>query len=184
MALSLFQWIGIGLGIALILIPIVRWFWKKFDMPSKWAIEYFYRQQKEAEEAEMWSSIESQIEAEESAKREFEMKQEQKQQLAGKSLDEEKSAEVWNKLGIDAPIKPVKREEPPPVILENDKISNDESGEPVPEAPDWELADKMAKLSQPVEGVPEAPDLEELSSQDSDGQKQSDDAEAGWADDW
>ena len=77
MALSLFQWIGIGLGIALILIPIVRWFWKKFDMPSKWAIEYFYRQQKEAEEAEMWSSIESQIEAEESAKREFEMKQEQ-----------------------------------------------------------------------------------------------------------
>ena len=80
MALGLFQWIGIGLVIALILIPIVRWFWKRFDMPSKWAIEVLQQKEKEAEEAQMWAGIESQVEAEETARREFEMKQKQKQE--------------------------------------------------------------------------------------------------------
>ena len=159
-------------------------------MPSKWALEYRQRQQKEAEEAEMWASIESRVEAEEFSKREFEMKQKQKQQLVGKSLDEESSAEVWNKLGIDAPIKPVKREEPPPVILDNDSrveteiSSSSDVEKPVSEAPDWELVDKMSKLSKPVEGVPEAPDLEELSKIDEVDGTEPDKTLAGWADDW
>ena len=159
-------------------------------MPSKWALEYRQRQQKEAEEAEMWASIESRVEAEESSKRDFEMKQKQKHQLAGKSLDENQSVDVWNKLGIDAPITPVKREQPPPVSLENDseggaeKSSNSDAGKPVPEAPDWELVDKMAKLSKPVEGVPEAPDLEELSSMDEVDETEPEPTQAGWADDW
>lgn len=189
-ALGLFQWIGIGLGIALILIPIVRWFWKRFDMPSKFAIEHIQRQKKEAEETEMWANIESQIELEESSKREFEIKQKQKQQLVGKSLDEESSVEVWNKLGIDAPLKPVKREEPPPVSLESDSrveteisLSSDVE-KSVPEAPDWELVDKMSKLSEPVEGVPEAPDLEELSKTDEIDGTKPEKTQAGWADDW
>ena len=155
-------------------------------MPSKLALEHRRRQEKEAEETEMWSNIESQIEIEESAKRNIEMKQKQKQQLAGKSLDAESSVEVWNKLGIDAPIKPVKREEPPPIIIDkdNDIASNNDSEELVPKEPDWELVDKMAKLSEPVEGVPEAPDLQELSNPDSDDENQSTQTEAGWADDW
>ena len=159
-------------------------------MPSKWALEHRQRQQKEAQEAEMWASIESRVEAEESSKRDFEMKQKQKHQLAGKSLDEDQSVDVWNKLGIDAPITPVKREQPPLVSLENDsegeteKSSNSDAGKPVPEAPDWELVDKMAKLSKPVEGVPEAPDLEELSSMDEGDETEPEPTQAGWADDW
>jgi len=159
-------------------------------MPSKWALEYRQRQQKEAQEAEMWASIESRVEAEESSKRDFEMKQKQKHQLAGKSLDEDQSVDVWNKLGIDAPIAPVKREQPPPVSLENnsegetEKPSNSNVGKLVPEAPDWELVDKMAKLSEPVEGVPEAPDLEELSSMDEGVETEPEPPQAGWADDW
>ena len=31
------------------------------------------------------------------------------------------------------------------------------------EEPDWELIEKMSKLSEPVEGVPDAPDLDKLS---------------------
>ena len=46
MALGLFQWIGIGLFVALVLIPLVRWFWKRFDMPSKFAIETMRQQKK------------------------------------------------------------------------------------------------------------------------------------------
>ena len=159
-------------------------------MPSKWALEHRQRQQKEAQEAEMWASIESRVEAEESSKRDFEMKQKQKHQLAGKSLDEDQSVDVWNKLGIDAPITPVKREQPPTVNLENDsegkteKSSNGDVVKPVPEEPDWELVDKMAKLSEPVEGVPGAPDLEELSSMVVDDETDTGQTKAGWADDW
>lgn len=168
MALGLFQIIGIGLAIALILIPIVRWFWKRFDMPSKFALEVLRRKEIEAEEAEMWAGIEAQVEAEETARREFEMKQKEKQERAGKSLDETQSAEVWNKLGIDVPIQPVEREITPPIVegkeTEVIELTLDNALKPSqsPEEPDWELVQKMSKLDKPVEGIPEAPDLDEL----------------------
>ena len=171
MAPGLFQMIGIGLAIALILIPIVRWFWKRFDMPSKFALEVLRRKEFEAEEAEMWAGIEAQVEAEETARREFEMKQKEKQERAGKSLDETQSADVWNKLGIDVPVQPVEREIAPPVVEQQEaevmdltldnalKSSN-------PDEPDWELVQKMSKLDKPIEGIPEAPDLDRLSEEE------------------
>ena len=171
MALGLFQMIGIGLAIALILIPIVRWFWKRFDMPSKFALEVLRRKEIEAEEAEMWAGIEAQVEAEETARREFEMKQKEKQERAGKSLDETQSADVWNKLGIDVPVQPVGREIAPPIVeqqeieaidltMDNALKSNN------PDEPDWELVQKMSKLDKPAEGIPEAPDLDRLSEEE------------------
>lgn len=167
MALGLFQMIGIGLAIALILIPIVRWFWKRFDMPSKFALEVLRRKEIEAEEAEMWAGIEAQVEAEETARREFEMKQKEKQERAGKSLDETQSADIWNKLGIDVPVQPVEREIAPLIVeqqeieaidltMDNALKSNN------PDEPDWELVQKMSKLDKPIEGIPEAPDLDRL----------------------
>ena len=168
MALALFQIIGIGLAIALILIPIVRWFWKRFDMPSKFALEVLRRKEIEAEEAEMWAGIEAQVEAEEVARREFEMKQKEKQERAGKSLDEIQSAEVWNKLGIDVPIQPVEREIAPQIVEKKEteaiELTLDNALKPSksPDEPDWELVQKMSKLDKPVEGVPEALDLDSL----------------------
>tara|TARA_B000000609_G_scaffold141835_1_gene120923 strand:+ start:1291 stop:1809 length:519 start_codon:yes stop_codon:yes gene_type:complete len=168
MALGLFQIIGIGLAIALILIPIVRWFWKRFDMPSKFALEALRRKEIEAEEAEMWAGIEAQVEAEEVARREFEMKQKEKQERAGKSLDETQSAEVWNKLGIDVPIQPVEREIAPQIVEKKEteaiELTLDNALKPSksPDEPDWELVQKMSKLDKPVEGVPEALDLDSL----------------------
>lgn len=168
MALGLFQIIGIGLAIALILIPIVRWFWKRFDMPSKFALEVLRRKEIEAEEAEMWAGIEAQVEAEEVARREFEMKQKEKQERAGKSLDETQSAEVWNKLGIDVPIQPVEREIAPQIVEKKEteaiELTLDNALKPSksPDEPDWELVQKMSKLDKPVEGVPEALDLDSL----------------------
>ena len=109
MALSLFQWIGLGLAIAIILIPIVRWFWLLFDKPSKRALEILQQQEDDAEEARVWAGIEAQVEIETTLQREIEMKQKEKQERSGKSLDEETSADLWTKLGIDVPIKPVER---------------------------------------------------------------------------
>ena len=172
MALSLFQAIGIGLFVALVLIPSVRWFWKRFDMPSKFAIETMRQQKKDAAEARMWSSIEAKVQAEEDARQALEIRQREKQESAGKSLDAEQSADVWNKLGIDTPIQPVERIEAPPVVLEKSEptieltMNNALKLDNKPDAPDWELVEKMSNLDKPVEGVPEAPDLDILSDED------------------
>ena len=187
MALSLFQWIGVGLGVAIVLIPTARWFWKKFDQPSKRALEIMKRHEEDAEEAEVWAGIEAQVESEIAAKREFEMKQREKQERSGKSLDEDKSTDAWTKLGIDVPIQPVEREEVPPILEEvidesdsDDEVEfeenpetteePDEPDEPdvidVTDEPDWELVEKMSKLGEPVDGVPDAPDLDELSGEE------------------
>ncbi len=157
MALSLFQWIGLGLVTAIILIPSVRWFWTRFDLPSKSALAIMKQQEEDAQEAETWAGIEAQVEAETAVKRDFEMKEREKQQLSGQSLDEHKSTDAWTKLGIDAPIQPVEREVAPPVVIVKDV-----------EEPDWELVEKMSKLAEPVEGVPDAPDLDQLSNEESD----------------
>tara|TARA_B100000674_G_scaffold91341_2_gene63948 strand:+ start:6070 stop:6495 length:426 start_codon:yes stop_codon:yes gene_type:complete len=141
-------------------------------MPSKFALEVLRRKEIEAEEAKMWAGIEAQVEAEETARREFEMKQKEKQERAGKSLDETQSAEVWNKLGIDVPIQPVERETAPTIIEEKEteviELTMDNALKPNngPDEPDWELVQKMSKLDKPAEGIPEAPDLDRLSEEE------------------
>ena len=166
MALSLFQYIGLGLVIALVLIPTVRWFWKRFDMPSKFAIEIIKRRKEEAEESKMWAVIGAQVQAEEDKKRQLDLSQKEKAAAAGKSLDIDQSVAAWNKLGIEVNsfteqeeketsenlVKaPVKFE----LTMENALKLNENS-----EEPDWELIEKMSNLGQPIEGVPEAPDLD------------------------
>ena len=128
-----------------------------FDKPSKRALEILKQQEEDAEEAMVWAGIEEQVEIEKALKRESEMKQKEKQERSGKSLDEESSAELWNKLGIDVPIQPVEREKASPIELEEKPV---QTGSPA--EPDWELVEKMSKLDKPLEGVPEAPDLDEL----------------------
>ena len=84
--------------IALILIPAVRWFWKRFDMPSKFAIETFRQRKKDEAESRMWASIEAKVQAEEEARQAYEIRQREKEEKGGKPLDSAQSAEVWNKL--------------------------------------------------------------------------------------
>ena len=163
MAFSLFQWIGLGFVVALVLIPTVRWFWRRFDMPSKFALETFRIRKQEAEEAEMWAGIEAQIKLEEDKMQEIEIKRKERDLVASKSLSDDQSAMVWNKLGIDVPIQPVEREKTSqleqqisPIELTMENALDIKSP---PQEPDWELIEKMSNLDKPTEGVPEAPDL-------------------------
>ena len=64
MALSLYQYLVIGFVTAAILIPIVRWFWKRFDLPSKRALKILQRQEEDEKERAMWAMIEAKVEAE------------------------------------------------------------------------------------------------------------------------
>jgi hypothetical protein len=167
MELSLFEYLGIGLAVAIVLIPIVRWFWKRFDLPSKRAVALMEREEEESHEKAMWASIEAQVEAEKQAVREFEMKQKAKQDSAGRTLGDEESTDAWTKLGIDIPMQPVAKVEAPPVVLSNpvEEVLEDEKLTSQVEEPDWELVARMEKLSDPVEGVPEAPDLSVLDNE-------------------
>ena len=161
MELTLFQWIGIGLVIALILIPIVRYFWKRFDLPSKRAQELMKQSEEEAIESRMWQSVEAQIEAEKQIAREIEMKRKENQEKSGKSLSKGESETAWAALGIEAPIQPVKRNVVSQVSTQSDENSERDSVqvENNQQEPDWELIEKMSNLDKPLEGVPEAPDL-------------------------
>lgn len=161
MELTLFQWIGIGLVIALILIPIVRYFWKRFDLPSKRAQELMKQSEEEAIESRMWQSVEAQVEAEKQLVREIEMKRKENQEKSGKSLSKGESKTAWKALGIEAPIQPVKRNVVSQVSTQSDENSERDSVqvENNQQEPDWELIEKMSNLDKPLEGVPEAPDL-------------------------
>jgi len=164
MELTLFQWIGIGLVIALILIPIVRYFWKRFDLPSKRALELMKQSEEEAIESRMWQSVEAQVEAEKQIAREIEMKRKENQEKSGKSLSKGESKTAWKALGIEAPIQPVERNVVSQVSTQSDENSESDKiqVENNQQEPDWELIEKMSNLDKPVEGVPEAPDLDSL----------------------
>ena len=188
MALNLFQYIVIGLITAAILIPIVRWFWKRFDLPSNRAIAYFLRKKEEEEEQQMWSTIEAKVEAEKQVQREFEMKQKAKQEASGKVLGEDESESAWSSLGIDVPIQPVEREEVPLISLEDELLESEE----IADEPDWELVERLEKLTEPIEGVPEAPDLDELqenqlseiSEEESEFEETDEKESSWWEDSW
>lgn len=170
MELSLFEYLGIGLAVAIVLIPIARWFWKRFDLPSKRAVALMEREAEEGHEKAMWASIEAQVEAEKQTVREYEMKQKAKQDSAGRTLDDAESDDAWIKLGIDIPIQPVAKVEAPPVVLSKpvEEVPEEEEPTSQTEEPDWELVERMEKLSNPLEGVPEAPDLNVLDNEQMD----------------
>ena len=165
MALSLFHWIGIGLVIALLLIPVVRWFWKRFDMPSKFAIESLKMRKQEAKEAELWERIESEIEDAKRDREDFFDRQKMKEDNSGKSMNAVEAANAWSKLGVDSPLEPVKKAERIETKTSVESLSKDIThSQNSVEEPDWELIKRMSELSEPVDGVPKAPDLEIVES--------------------
>ena len=86
------------------------------------------------------------------------MKQKEKQERSGKSLDETQSAEVWNKLGIDVPIQPVEREIAPAIVEEKETevieltLDNALKSSQSPEEPDWELVQKCPNWTNLLKG--------------------------------
>ena len=158
MVLSPFQWIGIGLTIALVSIPIVRWFWKKFDMPSKLAMEVIRRDKIESQEIEIWGEITNQQNIIEPIGRKLKIDK-TKEDDTTNLLNQDQTAIAWSKLGIEEPLQPVERAESSLVVSDKPELLEGLEKESYIEAPDWELIKKMSELSSPYQGVPSAPDL-------------------------
>ena len=82
-----------GLVIAIILIPIVWWFWKKFDRPSDEQIEFEEAKAKQKEEAQMWAQIEKEMRDQEKVAKEAASK-------ALAKIDARKRAEAVNSVDV------------------------------------------------------------------------------------
>jgi hypothetical protein len=64
---DLVRFLVIGLVVAAVLVPVVRWFWNRFDRPTEAQLEFDEAKQKKREEERMWRQIEAQMRAEEAA---------------------------------------------------------------------------------------------------------------------
>lgn len=70
--LPLVQLLLYGLVISLILIPVSRWFWKKWDRPSRQTKEEIVERRREREEERMWQEKEAEHQAEIAEKKKWE----------------------------------------------------------------------------------------------------------------
>ena len=104
--MPLVQWLLIGLAIAIVSLPLVRWFWKRWDNPTAEMIAHKEEQLEKAAEARVWASMEAKIDAEVAKKHEWAEIQMAKAValVKAKPLDEVSASKAWDALGVDEPI--------------------------------------------------------------------------------
>ena len=104
--MPLVQWLLIGLTIAIASLPLVRWFWKRWDKPTPEMIAHNEEQIEKAAEARVWAAMEAKIDAEVAKKNEWAEIQMAKAValVKAKPLDEVSASKAWDALGVDEPI--------------------------------------------------------------------------------
>ena len=104
--MPLVQWLLIGLAIAVVSLPLVRWFWKRWDKPTPEMIAHNEEQIEKAAEARVWAAMEAKIDAEVAKKHEWAEIQMAKAValVKAKPLDEVSASKAWDALGVDEPI--------------------------------------------------------------------------------
>jgi len=104
--MPLVRWLLIGLVIAIASLPLVRWFWKRWDKPTPEMIAHKEEQLEKAAEARVWAAMEAKIDAEVAKKHEWaEIQMAKAVALAkAKPLDEVSASKAWDALGVDEPI--------------------------------------------------------------------------------
>ena len=104
--MPLVQWLLIGLAIAIVSLPLVRWFWKRWDKPTPEMIAHNEEQIEKAAEARVWAAMEAKIDAEVAKKNEWAEIQMAKAValVKAKPLDEVSASKAWDALGVDEPI--------------------------------------------------------------------------------
>ena len=97
--LPIVQLLLYGLIACLVLIPVSRWFWKKWDLPSRQTKEQIAEQRREREEERMWREKEAELQAEIAEKKKWERTPEKEapsedaKQVALDLLDQSKQSE-------------------------------------------------------------------------------------------
>ena len=104
--MPLVQWLLIGLVIAIASLPLVRWFWKRWDKPTPEMIARDEEQREQIAEARVWAATEAKIDAEAAKKHEWAETQMAKAValVKAKPLNEVSASKAWDALGVDEPI--------------------------------------------------------------------------------
>jgi hypothetical protein len=104
--MPLVQWLLIGLAIAIASLPLVRWFWKRWDKPTPEMIARGEDQREQVAEARVWAAMEAKIDAEAAKKHEWAEIQMAKAValVKAKPLNEVSASKAWDALGVDEPI--------------------------------------------------------------------------------
>ena len=104
--MPLIQWLLIGLAIAIVSLPLVRWFWKRWDKPTPEMIAHDEEQREQVAEARVWAAMEAKVDAEVAKKHEWAEIQMAKAValIKAKPLNEVSASKAWDALGVDEPI--------------------------------------------------------------------------------
>ncbi len=104
--IPLVQWLLIGLAITIVSLPLVRWFWKRWDKPTPEMVAHVEEQREQAAEARVWAAMEAKIDIETAKKHQWAEIQMAKAValVKAKPLDEVSASNAWDALGVDEPI--------------------------------------------------------------------------------
>ena len=105
MVLSPRGWIAVGAWLSLILVPVFHYYWKRWDRPSKAALDEMARRKHELEVKRAFELEDMKLRAEEAAQAKLEM--EQRKRTVPPQIDSEVLHDAWNQLGIQLKEEPV-----------------------------------------------------------------------------
>ena len=98
MVLSPRGWIAIGAWLSLILVPVLHYYWKRWDRPSKAALDEMARRKHELEVKRAFELEDMKLRAEEANQAKLEM--EQRKRTVPPQVDSEVLQDAWGQLGI------------------------------------------------------------------------------------
>ena len=93
---------------SILLIPLVRWFWKRWDSPSKESREYIAELKVEQQEKEVWQEAEKYEAAVQKVREKW-----TKSEITAPMLEEEKSAAIEALLGSEGAAKAIETQAGP-----------------------------------------------------------------------
>ena len=105
MVLSQRGWIAVGSWLSLILVPVFHYYWKRWDRPSKAALDEMARRKHELEVKRAFELEDMKLRAEEAVQAKLEM--EQRKRTVPPQVDSEVLQDAWGQLGIELKEEPV-----------------------------------------------------------------------------
>ena len=100
MVLSPRGWIAVGAWLSLILVPFFHYYWKRWDRPSKAALEEMERRKRELEVKRAFELEDMKLRAEEAAQ--AKMKIEQRKRSVPPPVASEVLEDAWSQLGVES----------------------------------------------------------------------------------
>ena len=162
MVLSPRGWIAVGAWLSLILVPVFHYYWKRWDRPSKAALDEMARRKHELEVKRAFELEDMKLRAEEAVQAKLEM--EQRKRTVPPQVDSEVLQDAWGQLGIELKEEPVSEPDEVDIPKIKEEFVIPETGPILVELPKNTPIDEEPE--QVVDELEPAPDLESWNETD------------------